>query len=177
MLFMMMCVVYTAKAQFYDSANEIYFYKADNSENSNAYVLVFNFDGRKAALLEQTTCASIQSNLKNDMDYYGKLVETTDYSLKYESSASGTRYTTEKTYSTTGLWLPGETWWHNTTTNYDFSSSRYTLTVSSKTISQSYEIAQVAGANPSTRESTSTYTKVDKNYFINGFFGKGRQRN
>lgn len=177
LLGLVICLASGVKAQFYDSANDIYFYleeSRDGKTSTNPYVRIFNFDGRKACELANHSPKDVQSNLKANLDYYGELVETTRYELEYESASYGTRYKNTSTTSTTGM--GGETWWWNTTRYYDFSSNRSTLTLKSKTRTETYDFGPMQGINPRESESTTVYRKVDKSYFLNGFFGEGRQR-
>lgn len=177
LLVMAICLASGVKAQFYDSANDIYYYLLESKDGKTASsqdVRIFNFDGRKACELACHSPQIVQKNLKENQDFYGELVETTKYDLEYSSGSSGTRYTKTWTNSTTGM--GGETWFHNVSLVYSFSSDRRVLTLYSKTKSQTYDFGYIQGINPSEYECTSIYKKVEQSYFQNGFFGEGRQR-
>lgn len=155
------------KAQFYDSADDIYYYVEEyyeyeesatrmgpffsietyktgktirnKPEGENAWVLIFNFDGLKAALLSSGHyIPTIKSHLKASSSYYEDKVETTDYNWKYVSSSyAGTVYERPNSKET-----------------YTFSSDRNTLIES--------------GYSPIGFESfkhTRQYKRVDKSFF------------
>lgn len=173
-LAMAICLASGVKAQFYDGANDIYYYVGYENGSYTNSVLIFNFDGRKACLLASTGASNVQENLKQNSDFYAERVETTPYDLKYESSSSGTHYVGTKMFCTTGM--GGETWWHDITDIYDFSYDRKTLTQTCTRKSNSYDIGYIQNVNPSESTGVTLYKKVDKSYFLNGFFGVGRQR-
>ena len=121
-LIMAICLASGVKAQFYDSADDIYYYVCEydekdeyiwsgsifdkgyytgkkiqlKHEGNDAKVLIFNFDGTKAALLcsnNATVVREVKSNIGKTPSYYEDKVETTDYTLRYEpSSTSGVTY-------------------------------------------------------------------------------------
>ena len=107
------------KAQFYDSADDIYYYvkykheytdpqiqgfgwdakvvlipkSKDYREDDNfAEVIVFNFDGKKAAVLGCDKVYNIKKHLKESSSYYEDKVEITEYGLNYISSSSNIVY-------------------------------------------------------------------------------------
>lgn len=103
-LVMAICFTNGAKAQFYDRADEIYFYAAyeDGGFVEKPAVIVFNFDGRKAAILNWnesglswTGIEDIKSKMKISTNYFEQQVETTDYDLKY---VSYNKYSVSKRY-------------------------------------------------------------------------------
>lgn len=115
-LVMAICLASGVKAQFYDSADDIYFYVKEyqerdeyvstsftsgyytgrrlktKPEENKAHVLVFNFDGTKAAHLGRgwagTTVSDVKSVLSGNPLYYEDLTENTEYYVKYDSSSS-----------------------------------------------------------------------------------------
>lgn len=116
------CLASGVKAQFYDSADDIYYYlmyereydmpyldtmhgfpqwktnhkKETYNESEEAVcgrVIIFNFDGNKAAILANNyNISSVKSYLQQSSSYFEDKVETTEYKLKYSSSSSGTVY-------------------------------------------------------------------------------------
>jgi len=117
LLVMVICLTNGVKAQFYDGPDEIYYYvqykyvdseplwdpwknawkyphttKNYREDDNSAEVVVFNFDGKKGAILGCGTVLSIKSLLKDSSTYYEDKVETTDYELNFVSSSSATEY-------------------------------------------------------------------------------------
>lgn len=115
------CFTSGVKAQFYDSADDIYYYlmyefetdipyldpwsgqrklrhkviKYDDSKEGDEVlrVLIFNFDGNKAArLADFSKMSSVKDYLQKSSTYFEDIVETTEYTLKYTSSSSGIVY-------------------------------------------------------------------------------------
>ena len=86
-------------AQIEDRADEIhYFVKCEESDlmfdtepevHDNTEVLIFNFDGKKACLLNYVpgigvdVLKKVKQNMRTNPDYYEDLVETNDYDVKY----------------------------------------------------------------------------------------------
>lgn len=164
LLVMAICLASGVKAQFYDGPDEIYYYVEEYYEYERSYidyksvygpqlvytgqwirkdprkneekVLVFNFDGMKAAelsgLLDGERAYAVKSNLQRNPSYYEERVETTNYNWEYESSLSGTSYKHPSLRSS----------------NYTFSYDRNELTVE--------------GHNG---HSINKYKRVDKSYF------------
>lgn len=122
-LVMAICLASTVKAQFYDSADDIFYYLEDHYEeddfywtyypggipkspqytgkknikkSDNPYVLIFNFDGLKAAELtgnsEGSSVSDVKSKIANNTSWYEDKVETTDYRIRYNSSSPGVSY-------------------------------------------------------------------------------------
>ena len=97
LLGMAICLASGVKAQFNDSADDIYFYVEykDGSFVDNGRVLIFNFDGAKAAELtgrfdrlgiwdrEATKVNDVKDNLRKSPIYYDEKVETQEYELIY----------------------------------------------------------------------------------------------
>lgn len=90
-------------AQIEDSADEIhYFVKCEESDimiegalpkvHDNTEVLIFNFDGEKACLLNYVPekgvdlLKKVKQNMRTNPDYYEDLVETNDYDVEYEGA-------------------------------------------------------------------------------------------
>ena len=121
LLGMAICLASGVKAQFYDSADDIYYYleykheytepqfqglgynthvvliprvKNYSEDDNYAEVVIFNFDGKKAAVLGCDQVYVIKHYMKSSSTYFEDKVETTEYGLKYESSTSNTVYTT-----------------------------------------------------------------------------------
>ena len=119
-LVMAICLASGVRAQFYDGPDDIYYYVEeyyehdeyksisftsgyytgrtlrDKPEENKAHVMIFNFDGTKAALLCYTSdyVSDVKSALKKNPSYYEDKIETTEYWVKYvSSSSSGTKYT------------------------------------------------------------------------------------
>lgn len=120
LLVMVISFASSAKAQFYDGPDDIYFYVEEVTETDQYYinyggnmllgtggetiytgkvdrkvpdensakVYVFNFDGKKAALLGDCYVSTIKSNLSTNSSFYEDKVETTNYSWQYVSSSS-----------------------------------------------------------------------------------------
>ena len=81
------CLTSGVKAQFYDSADDIYYYvecDKDGQVKDNGQVYIFNFDGRKACYWNYTV-SSVKSSLQSNPSYFEEKVETTEYNLKYTS--------------------------------------------------------------------------------------------
>ena len=118
-LVMAICLASGVNAQFYDGPDEIYYYVCeyhehdeyistsftsgyysgrtlrDKPEENEAKVVIFNFDGTKAALLcyfNSTAVREVKSALAKTPSYYEDKVETTEYNLRYEPSSSGVTY-------------------------------------------------------------------------------------
>lgn len=90
-----------AYAQIEDPADEIhYFVKCEKSDimidgalpkvHDNTEVLIFNFDGEKACLLNYVpergvdVLKKVKQNMRTNPNYYEDLVETNDYDVEYE---------------------------------------------------------------------------------------------
>lgn len=126
-LVMAICLASGVKAQFYDSADDIYYYveeyheyedsywtynafggldkqhfigriKTERPEKDNACVLIFNFDGTKAANLSGGEgnkaweyggqYSVVKNNITKNPSWYEDKIETTEYNIKYYSSSS-----------------------------------------------------------------------------------------
>ena len=113
---MAICLANGVKAQFYDSADDILYYVEEYKESdeykstsltsgyytgrrlreipkekSKAHVMVLNFDGFKAALLNyynSDVVEKIKYTLSNNPSYYDEKVEIAEYNLQYESKTT-----------------------------------------------------------------------------------------
>lgn len=158
---MAICLASGVKAQFYDSADDIYYYVEEyyehdeykttsfttgyytgrtlkeKPEENEAHVLIFNFDGTKAALLAGwggTKVRHVKTALTNSPSYYDDKIETTEYNVNFISSSSlGTVYK----YS-------------NFT--YTFSADRNTL-------------KNVVSFSDGSHPTTTVFKRVDKSFF------------
>lgn len=167
---MMISVASIAKAQFYDSADDIYYY-VEVSKNGNAvndvkdqYVYVLNFDGKKAAVLGRTdglssgSFSEIQKNIQNNPSFYEEKVETTVYDVNYAPSSYRTSYKYEKT---TRNWdsIAGITWVATFSNTLEFASDRNSFTLT--TITNTHD----AAGRPISYSDKYEYKRVDKSYF------------
>lgn len=87
LLVMAICLASGVKAQFYDSADDIYYYvECDNNGQikDNGDVYIFNFDGKKACYWNYLV-SSVKNYLQSNPSYFEEKVETTEYNLKYTS--------------------------------------------------------------------------------------------
>lgn len=153
-LVMVICLASGVKAQFYDSADDIYFYVEykNGAFVDDGKVRVFNFDGKKAALLNHNfydgdgdgpfflSVKKIKNKLKNSPDYFEQLVETTNYDVDYTGTLS---YVYKSSYRAFGVAK-------SFVEKYTFSSSRKELYVDDLD----------GGFTKKT-----TYKKVDKSFF------------
>ena len=158
---MAICLASGVKAQFYDSAEDVYFYleysedgKLVDKEEQN--VLIFNFDGKRACITYGSP-KDVTKNLKNNPDYYPDLFENKEYDLEYTYSSSGTCYTSSSTDTKYDSFVGKTTVKHNN--KYAFSSDRNTLT---KTWEYTYSNAYGA---KKTHEHIYVYKRVDKSFF------------
>lgn len=155
-LVMAICLASGVKAQFYDSADDIYYYVEykDGRILDDGGVFVFNFDGQKACFWDESV-SSLKNNLKRNPSYYEDKVETTDYCLKYISN--NTYQYKHKSESKDYY-------------NYSFSHDRMTLyylyhrwvTTGAPSIGMYGEVFSAKGEY---RDDKRTYKKVEKSYF------------
>lgn len=104
LLCLVICLASGVKAQFYDSADDIYYYVScdkNGQVQENGYVLIFNFDGNKACELAglfevdpysprtYPEANDVRKALQKNQAYYDEKMENTEYRLKYDS---GTTY-------------------------------------------------------------------------------------
>lgn len=86
-----------ASAQFYDSADDIYFYI--NIEDPR-YCIVLNFDGKYATFFNHTYqyyTSTVSKNLNINSNYFANLTSTAKYRLNYISGFSGVAYLLRET--------------------------------------------------------------------------------
>lgn len=174
LLGMAICLASGVKAQFYDSADDIYYYVEykDGSFVDNGKVLIFNFDGQKACVLDNTTIGSVKDKIKSKSDYYEEKVETTDYNYEYVYY-DGTSY--QHKGSQYSYFLNGTSKKGNVYTRYTFSSNRnfmYNNSYKIETSTYSYIRSTPPFDLVTTPEKTSTidmsggkYKRVDKSFF------------
>lgn len=151
LLFLVMAICFASgvKAQFYDSADDIYFYVECKNGELKDNTMIFNFDGSKACCWSESVF-TVKYNLKSNPSYYEDKVETTEYNLKY---TSGNTYQT-KSNSNEGY------------TNYIFSYDRSTLNYHSHW----WCILGMSQFPPFNaygeyRDDKRTFKKVDKSFF------------
>ena len=166
LLVMTICVVSRVRAQFYDTADDIYFYVScnDNGEmHNNGYTLIFNFDGLKAANLaprmiygwEGEEVDDVKNNLRRNPTIYEERVEIVDYDISFISStSSGITYKMKDKYHDANLYLGAYT----TVRKFVFSSNRSIL----------YYIIENKETNGKTEINRYLYKRVDKSYFKSG---------
>lgn len=137
-LVMAICLASGVKAQFYDSADDIYFYYSKNPQYRHD-VLVLNFDG-KSACWWYASVSEVKKNLKENPRYYEDATETEDYSFVKFISSSSTKITYQLYSSTSNHSI------------WEFSPDRKTLT-------------DYYYADSSRLVHTSYYQRVDKSFF------------
>lgn len=165
------CLASGVKAQFYDSADDIYFYVKcgdDGQPKENGYVFIFNFEGRKAAELsgalndpipnkprEYPVVSDVKKNLQRSQTYYDEKVENTEYKIEY---VSGTTY---KGNTYVEYFAPnGYQAWFGEYFTFDFSNNREILSLS-RTVS----LGNYGTGFNSSNTKQETYKKVDKSFF------------
>ena len=169
-LVMAICLVSGVRAQFYDGPDDIYYYLLE-TENGRVVskkeqrVYIFNFDGRKAAMLNLKTNSSddkfvdVQSNLQRNPNYYEEKVETVSYDMEYKSSSYKTIYVLEHTTHIMDIGGTGHVWVTEYFDTFEFSSDRNTLSLNR--ISKGH----AANGTPYTDNDKLVFKKVDKSYF------------
>ena len=160
-LVMAICLASGVKAQFYDSADDIYFYLLESDGGKkNLYIsdiLVFNFDGRKACQLGGGDEKIVKKHLKDNPNYYGEKVETSEYDMKYEYTSYGTCYKSEHTDRDINT-FSGITIIRRVKSTYIFSPDRNSLSLD-------ITINGTGGGQSQTTTLNLKYKKVDKSYF------------
>ncbi len=93
LLGLVICLASGVKAQFYDSADDIYYYVYYDNGELKPYESVtggacniFNFDGKKACRLGSMSKSLVVDYLNKNPNHFEDAVETTEYSLKFVSS-------------------------------------------------------------------------------------------
>lgn len=134
-------------AQFYDGDDKIYFYQ--RADNAN-YAYVFNFDGRKAACLnEYSTALYVKNKLEENQNYFEGQVYEVKYDMKYRDDLSSSSWTVYSQYHQGIYSLPSFTLF------FYFSKDRKTM------------ICKVSSS-----KNEDEYRLVDKDYYID----EGRRR-
>lgn len=111
------CLASGVKAQFYDGPDDIYYYVECNEQGepySEGYSIVLNFDGLTAANLcskrysgeEAEKVYDTRQNIQNNTSFYEDRVETTQYSIKYESSSPMVTYKVREYYHDATMYTP-----------------------------------------------------------------------
>ena len=152
-LVMAICLASGVKAQFNDQPEDIYFYLEETEDGkpiNNKYVYVFNFDGRKACLLEWKSIADVKQHLRYNPDYYVDKEESSDYDLIYEASSQGYTSKGDKYYAGNVVITSDNI--------YQFSSDRSILT------NKIYRRTSLGGSSITIKISK----RVDKSYFKSG---------
>lgn len=147
------CLAGGIKAQFNDSADDIYYYVKYVDGEFKDDVLIFNFDGQKACRWNASV-SSVKSNLSNSPSFYEDKVETTEYDLKY---VSGNTYRYKKSSS-------------EEYDDFQFSYDRNTLTKIAHyqaiiTPGMPGGFLNYSKSYKEWRENKYTYKKVEKSYF------------
>ena len=168
-VFIAMCLTSIVNAQFYDGADDIYYY-VEEGDNPNL-CFIFNFDGRKACVLNQYTetttyygmygpevgtgtnyynFSTVKRMIKNNPNVFDDKVETLDYEMYYDSSSSSTYevYMFRRTINRNGF-----------VDKFAFTKDRKRLNVT-----QGYKNNGYINRNATTK----TYVLVDKSYFRSG---------
>lgn len=164
LLFVMaICLASGVKAQFYDSADDIYYYVICNDEEKiveTGYTLIFNFDGKKAANLAPSKLSGwhgqyvndVKSNLRNNASFYEERVEVSDYDIIFvSSSSSNTTYKMRDEYHDATMYTDSYTYIQK----FVFSSDRDKL----------YYVIESNHSNGKTTTNKYTYKRVDKSFF------------
>lgn len=174
LLGLVICLASGVKAQFYDSADDIYYYveykngdfvSDGNSNRLTGNVRVFNFDGLKGAVLNKKkhgydNIQDVKANIKRNNIYYEDKVENTEYEMRY----SGGIYKEKVEYSeyreNANAMLGTTQWILSVEFSYKFSSDR------------TYCYVTCIGTNFHTATNISydinrtfTLKKVDKSFF------------
>ena len=107
---MAVCLASSMKAQFYDSADDIYYYVLEEtSDHKKDNCFIFNFDGKRACVLSQHTSTGtfntlwglqygqatdyheskdVKRIIKNNPNFFVEKIETLDYDMYYDGSLS-----------------------------------------------------------------------------------------
>lgn len=182
-LVMAICLASGVKAQFYDSADDIYYYVEykDGNYVTDGNVLIFNFDGKKACKLGDSIVRSLKDLMKTNPNYYDEKVETSEYDFvyKYLSGVVYERKCDPRRYVRYPSWNVTEIVDETKYERYAFSSDRSLCYDKSYTVSDILETTylDLNGSFHTKRSETEkspvrTYKKVEKS-----FFRVGRSRN
>lgn len=171
LLVMAICLASGVKAQFYDSADDIYYYVecGDNGQTKeNGYVFIFNFDGRKAAELsgalndpipnkprEYPCVSDVKKNLQRSQTYYDDKIENTEYNVEFVSGNTYKGNTYVEYYAPNGYQA-----WFGEYFTFDFLNNREVLSLS-RTVS----LGNYGTGFNSSNTKQEKYKKVDKSFF------------
>lgn len=141
LLGLVLCLANGVKAQFYDSADDIYYYVSCDESGKpyeNGYTVVFNFDGNKACDLagylqlkldpltgmkeDKTRVDDIKRIIQSNQSYFDDKVENTEYTLRY---VSGNTYTGTGYLQSTNMM--GYMCWQKEIHEFNFSNNRETM--------------------------------------------------
>lgn len=164
-LVMAICLACGVKAQFYDGPDDIYYYVEykNGSFVENGCVLIFNFDGIKAAELSGkysrmniwyragVKINDVKDNIKSNPLYYEEKVESEEYELTYMSNKA---YQCKSIRSHQG---------GNAYINFNFSSDRNTLDFSYH-YWYTDPLSRLNGYY-GWKDEEKTYKRVDKSFF------------
>ncbi|MBQ9672025.1 MAG: hypothetical protein IJV34_04140 [Prevotella sp.] len=166
-LVMAICLASGVKAQFYDSADEIYYYVAYEQEGNDSKfgyrkqdilpqyvnVYVLNFDGMKAAPLSTygggDPIGVVKRNLKSNPTHYDDKVETALYEWEYVTATGG------------------ETIYTYPLDNTETSKTAYCFSRDRSILSRKYEYKK-SYHFPRDGWEITRYKRVDKSYFKTG---------
>lgn len=159
LLFLVMAICFASgvKAQFYDSADDIFYYVEFENGEFTDYCVILNFDGKRAAILNEYHdtgyggeyklygVEEVKKKIKENPNYFEEAVETNNYRLQF---VSGTKYcvkTSMLLQNANPMFLPRKDIWKF---DYTFSSDRNYLYILNHYYNE-----------------TSTYKRVEKSFF------------
>lgn len=157
------CLASGVKAQFYDSADDIYYYVTyKNGEYTNG-CLVFNFDGKKGCVLNEYindegnvvsyTVDKIKNLIRERPTYFEEQTEILEYKLQYSSNNTYTSTSIYKDNYYDNVLHIQRSEIYNEIYSYRFSNDRKTL----------YYTCKERDNKVGTTERT--YKLVDKSFF------------
>lgn len=173
---MAMCLTGVMKAQFYDDADDIYYYVEYKNGDFRKSCRVLNFDGTKACILNEYRDSGIhgistndyyynvdeiKSQIQQKSDYYEELVELKEYRLTYSSTASAYTYSNTLRVPSTDVWGNASDLIDNYVHKITFSGDRSLM----------YDTRTIKSNHAANGTDVITYKRVDKSYFK-----VGRQR-
>ena len=157
---LVICLASGVKAQFYDSADDIYYYVEYKDGGYGNHCFIFNFDGNKACVLNiddnnddqryPLSVEGVKNKISRNTNYLEDRIETSNYDTKYVSNST---YQRSGNYSYNDQFL-GHRYGPFTWT-FKFSYDRETL---------DYTLWEQNQGGYSFTEQY-TYRRVDKSYF------------
>ena len=161
-LVMAICLASGVKAQFNDSADDIYYYVIETFNGTQISketqrVYIFNFDGNRACQLWGSNTEEARRRIRENPNYFNEQIETAEYDLKYTSSSDGVCYTKEYSWDFNG---PIGRVHHYGTEKYIFSYDRNSLIMIND--------HHMTGAHNKDEVTKYTLKKVEKSYFLTG---------